>query len=658
MPYRYLVVWKRPLTNEEYRPRESSKPSVQEDASQEHSRWYQSETSRPSEERNNHQQPLLQYHSPAEKHQAPRQNYMSEVFSNSPERQANANLDALFKQDFPSVQIPSLRVAELDEFLKENLQDTIQKSLNKDSLPRERLSSNSESNRSPYPRLHQPDANDKNFQDHSQRNFDDTSSRPLQRPFLKSIDDRNRPSAIGEISQRQPQSDEDENPPPFSNQKILIGYRNKNPEKSFSSQQVNDNNNNYREKFHEHRGLHSDYSNEQNPSSHQATQNNGIPFTAQSPDGQYHEEFNNLRELHAGVSNKNVPISHQTIQDPSERFHQLRELQIELMNGNIPPSLQGVQNLRGGFDHLRELHTGYPHKDVPTSHRTNQNPSNSFPRPSKDLKYREPSHHSPEAHLKYSNENGPVDSRELIQRSKDSYALATALDSNPDSRESSREFSNQSGLSSQQKRNPLFTDSELTAPHQQRDVPPDFSSAKSNLQSESYYPSENFDNGHSRKQGIKPNSPMGEHFQASGHRSQIQPPKTSQISSRLPTEQQRKFLKEHSAKRNNKGHALSSQENVRSVHVERYTNDQRAAKNRTTSARNQSDNLIGMESETEPDSEPAEEAEPLEKDDVFDDDEHDGFLDMGAYTDKKGSFGWYADFPVGRGHDKVSYSSS
>lgn len=38
--------------------------------------------------------------------------------------------------------------------------------------------------------------------------------------------------------------------------------------------------------------------------------------------------------------------------------------------------------------------------------------------------------------------------------------------------------------------------------------------------------------------------------------------------------------------------------------------------------------------------------------------EHDGFLDMGAYTDKQGSFGWYADFPVGKEHDKVTYSFS
>lgn len=38
--------------------------------------------------------------------------------------------------------------------------------------------------------------------------------------------------------------------------------------------------------------------------------------------------------------------------------------------------------------------------------------------------------------------------------------------------------------------------------------------------------------------------------------------------------------------------------------------------------------------------------------------EHDGFLDMGAYADKLGSFGWYADFPVGKEHDKVTYSFS
>ncbi|GIY62785.1 hypothetical protein CEXT_5741 [Caerostris extrusa] len=77
-------------------------------------------------------------------------------------------------------------------------------------------------------------------------------------------------------------------------------------------------------------------------------------------------------------------------------------------------------------------------------------------------------------------------------------------------------------------------------------------------------------------------------------------------------------------------------------------------KPRNVTARNQAqDHIIGMGSETELD------AEPADNDDVFDDEEkHDGFLDMGAYTDKQGSFGWYADFPVGRGHDKVSYSSS
>lgn len=26
-----------------------------------------------------------------------------------------------------------------------------------------------------------------------------------------------------------------------------------------------------------------------------------------------------------------------------------------------------------------------------------------------------------------------------------------------------------------------------------------------------------------------------------------------------------------------------------------------------------------------------------------------GWLDMGAWTHKKGAFGWYADFPVGKG---------
>lgn len=26
-----------------------------------------------------------------------------------------------------------------------------------------------------------------------------------------------------------------------------------------------------------------------------------------------------------------------------------------------------------------------------------------------------------------------------------------------------------------------------------------------------------------------------------------------------------------------------------------------------------------------------------------------GWLDMGAWTKKKGAFGWYADFPVGKG---------
>ncbi|XP_035206246.1 uncharacterized protein LOC118181268 [Stegodyphus dumicola] len=58
--------------------------------------------------------------------------------------------------------------------------------------------------------------------------------------------------------------------------------------------------------------------------------------------------------------------------------------------------------------------------------------------------------------------------------------------------------------------------------------------------------------------------------------------------------------------------------------------------------------------ETEIDMQPA----PSENDAEFSQEEHDGFLDMGAYTDKRGSFGWYADFPVGKGHDKLTYSFS
>lgn len=30
--------------------------------------------------------------------------------------------------------------------------------------------------------------------------------------------------------------------------------------------------------------------------------------------------------------------------------------------------------------------------------------------------------------------------------------------------------------------------------------------------------------------------------------------------------------------------------------------------------------------------------------------DHSGWLDMGAWTGGKGSFGWYADYPVGKGH--------
>ncbi|XP_021002011.2 homeobox protein 2-like [Parasteatoda tepidariorum] len=47
-----------------------------------------------------------------------------------------------------------------------------------------------------------------------------------------------------------------------------------------------------------------------------------------------------------------------------------------------------------------------------------------------------------------------------------------------------------------------------------------------------------------------------------------------------------------------------------------------------------------------------------ESEESFGQEDHDGFLDMGAYTDKNGSFGWYADFPVGKSHDKLTWSFS
>ncbi|GFV18446.1 uncharacterized protein TNCV_4468821 [Trichonephila clavipes] len=646
--------------NVEYQSDESTKPSAREEASQEHSHWYEGETSRPSGARNIHQQPISVYQHSAEKHQTPRQSYTDEI----PQRQSKANIGEIFKPDLPDIKIPSLRVAELDEFLQENLRDTLEKNIHKDYIPRERSPFNSESqrsNKSPYPQSQPHDASNKNFRDHSQHGFNSPPSRPLLRPFLKSVNDRNHPSDIEGMRQRVPQSEEDENPPPFSNEKILVTHRNVHPER-FSNQQVNDNNDNYRENHPLHRRLPSDYSNEQNPSSHRAVQNSGSSFTEPSAEGQrikHHEKFNSLPELPLGLSNENSPTSHLTIQDPSERFHQLRELQFDLMNGNIPPALQTIHSSRERFENLRELRTELSHQNEPVSHRTNQNPSNSFIKPSKDLKYPELSHRSPEAYLKYPNENDPVDSQELIQRPRDSYARELPFNPNSDLQQSPPEFSKQRGPSLHQKRNPLFTDSDLVEPHQQQGAPHDFSPVKTNPLPERYYPSEDFDDVPSRKQVNKPNGRMEKRFQVSGNQLQIQTPKTSQISSRLPTEQQRKFLKEHSTKRNNKGHALSSEENVRSVQLERYVDDQKVPRNRTTSARTPSDNLIGMGSETEPDAEPSDEAEQLEKDDdVFSEEQHDGFLDMGAYTDKKGSFGWYADFPVGRGHDKVSYSSS
>ncbi|GFQ65032.1 uncharacterized protein TNCT_56371 [Trichonephila clavata] len=645
--------------NVEYRSHESTKPSAREEASQEHSHWYEGETSRPSRERNNHQEPLSVYQPSAKKQQAPRQSYIDEI----PQRPSKANIGEVFKPDLPDIQIPSLRVAELDEFLQENLRDTLEKNLHKDYIPRERSPFNSESqrsNKSPYPQAQPSDASGKNFRDHSQHDFDSPSSRPLQRPFLKAVNDRNHPSDVEGMRQRAPQSEEDENPPPFSNEKILITHRNIHPGR-FSNQQISDNNDNYRENLPLHRRPPSDYSNEQNPSSHRAIQNSGSSFTEPSTEGQrikHHEKFNDLPKLPLGLSNENSPTSHLAIQDPSERFHQLRELQFDLMNGNIPPALQAIHSSREGFENLRELRTELSHQNEPVSHKTNQNPSNSFIKPSTDLRYPELSHRSPETHLKYPNENDPVDSQELIQRPRDSYARELPFNPNSDLRQSPREFSKQRGPSLHQKHNPLFTDSDLAEPHQQTGAPRDFSPVKTNPQSERYYPSEDIDDMHSRKQGNKPNGRMGKRFQVSDDQLQIQTPKTSQISSRLPTEQQRKFLKEHSTKRNSKGHALSPEENVRSVQLEVYVDDQKAPRNRTTSARTPSDNLIGMGSETEPDSEPSDEAEQLENDDVFSEEQHDGFLDMGAYTDKKGSFGWYADFPVGRGHDKVSYSSS
>lgn len=84
-----------------------------------------------------------------------------------------------------------------------------------------------------------------------------------------------------------------------------------------------------------------------------------------------------------------------------------------------------------------------------------------------------------------------------------------------------------------------------------------------------------------------------------------------------------------------------------------HTGKDMRIKNSTVSGRD--GDIEGLGSDPEPDSETESEDD---KDGVSEEEEHDGFLDMGAYSDKQGSFGWYADFPVGRGHDKVSYSSS
>ncbi|KAG8197831.1 hypothetical protein JTE90_020109 [Oedothorax gibbosus] len=82
------------------------------------------------------------------------------------------------------------------------------------------------------------------------------------------------------------------------------------------------------------------------------------------------------------------------------------------------------------------------------------------------------------------------------------------------------------------------------------------------------------------------------------------------------------------------------------INDDRYMN----FKNATVSGRNEDGEDLDSDTESEDtgDSEDGGDSEEA----------HSGFLDMGAYTDRLGSFGWYADFPVGRGHDKVSYSSS
>ncbi|GIY07937.1 uncharacterized protein CDAR_496571 [Caerostris darwini] len=601
-------------------PYDSPKAFIQEEASQEHSQWESGEISPLYPAKINRQQKILG--PPEDEFRSPRQIQTGETFQSSPEQRSNLPSQSHFRSGFQYPKESPRSALNADKLINKDLNKQFKNNLNKGPSDGDDFDLNSRSlGRQSAPQSHnsygmlESFTNEEDLRGRSQSNLQAPYPPTLQRPVLKMEDARTLPPNIGRSV-----------PTTFRPHNIP----------------------HQRPKSEEYISLYtSEYSDGKNPISTQSIQSPKNSFRnseGNSNAHKYHERMNQPREFDSDYLSEQPPVSHRTSQDTDPTFP-------------LTPADHRIKKNHERFEHPHKVPSEYSDDDVTSYRQTNRNPINTYTQSLKDdqtHKYLETPRQSQDLHSKYLDENTPSSNG----NPKNSYARQLSDKQNERHRDPPNypeEALNYGGLPLNQKINPQISQQELmlsSLKGQQAEFQ-GYSVDKNNPQPDKYYPSQNYNNPNSR---VKSDKSLDEanSFHNPGSPLKEQKPRElyPEPDSRLPTEQQRRYIRQQrSSKTDNVQQIpLSSEENVQTI--KRYSVEQ--VKPRNVTARNQAqDHIIGMGSETELD------AEPADNDDVFDDEEkHDGFLDMGAYTDKQGSFGWYADFPVGRGHDKVSYSSS
>ncbi|KAF8796064.1 hypothetical protein HNY73_000490 [Argiope bruennichi] len=595
-----------------------------------------------------------------------------------------------FRRNYPPSEGTFRSVEQSDKLQSEDSPDSFKQHSNDDSLSQNNFNPQISGRYRPQYTEISPDfehhSTNKDYHDDNQHNFQ--SPMPLERPHLKENSKHQTPNSDNfSPSQRLPHLDEDlpSNYNVYSNEKQPSSHKSVQNSKHPLTRESSEN---YPERQPQSEGTYSDFSDEHSPSSQQNNQNFASSSRTRSGQGRNQQELSQHPELNRKHSDRQVrnqqelpqhPELNRDYSDRQGRNQQerppSRELHMDYSNRqgssyqqiSQPQELSTHYSNRKGRNHQelpesQQLHAEYSGENVPNFHQpthTNTNTQGQLPRDNFHLNYNEPPPQSQGLQQKYSDENLPT-KNEASQTSKIPYVRSFTEGRHLGKQESFQYLPENAELvdvSSNKKNNPSVPHSEMLPANKkgQQVAIGDYSVGHS-VHPEEYSSPHNFQDAPSRPRSNKrkgrlenlPNNPLKE---------QVAGELYSEPDSRLPAVEHNTFKKSRSSRQRAAQRSLSPDQNIQNVPVKRSSEDDSTVKNLTFSATVERDHIVSMGSEQEPDSEP----EPEERDDDDDDfgeEQHDGFLDMGAYTDKQGSFGWYADFPVGRGHDKVSYSSS